>query len=432
MNNFVNRIFKILLVLLYTSSVLIVINSCSGGNSINDNVLTELGIKNNKVNTNLTEEEISAEKLKAPEVISEELSLTNTKKEEQILLGYHKIVEIAGMEDINFDNISETYSQSGLRDITIRMDNLNRTSYDPEIRDYIRLGKKDIENSELKLINTIAKVFNDIIHHQLSLAVNEDIFYDKTSIGSPNHWDKAYIYFKAMDKWIRNASNYLNDETLNFEKIESHFKAGSVLVYQNTEEAHTSLYIESERIKKKVNKVFFVNMIENLQSIKEEKTSSDIDYERILRLIINSRSAFETFSRTLGNIDIKKLILKEIGKTFSINPNVIINNTIFYIFYYELNNILINLQDVLSSDIDIIKENNPVLIAWDAYFYYTIFNFDFIEKMGEDESDKINYLWASLISAIENGNVYLAIDTADVIKKYLFRYIELLDISYIG
>jgi hypothetical protein len=429
MTLFNNILLKKILILIIVYSISINLIFCSSSNSVKDNVLSELGVKNDDVDTNLTEEEIDADTLKAPDFASKELSLTNTKKEENILKGFHQIQKIAGREEIDYDRISDTYYQTGLRDITLKLDSYNRTSYDPEIRNYIELGKTNIENADLKLINTLAKVFKEGLYYQLSLAVDEDIFFDKTSLGSPNHWDKAYVYFQALDKWIRDAAFYLNDNDLSMETIEKHFEAGSVLVYQNTKDAHISLYIEAQRIEKKIMKTFFVNMIENLNLIIKEKTQPKPDYDRMLSLIIKARKSFETFSRIIGNEEVKRMILKEMGKTFTIDPENIINNCIFFIFYQEIENILINMINVLSSNDD---KDRPLMMAWEAYFYYIIFRFDYKNRLGEEKAEQIEKIWSSLILSTEKGNLYLSQNAIDLIGDYLEEYLKLLEISYIG
>ena len=228
-----------------------------------------------------------------------------------------------------------------------------------------------------------------------------NVFYDKTSIGSPNHWDKAYVYFKTMRPLIESACEYSGEKSILESEFEKNFTNGAIYVYSKDQDSQLSLYIQAQSIEKKLIKVLFINMLKYLDTILLKKKAKPIEFDHILKSVIYARCLFTTLSENIGNEEVKTAIIKEIGKSMTFDKKVIIDNVILYVFCNEIEKSL--RETVFESQND--EYHNTLQKAiWEAYFYYSIFDFDYKIRMGEQETEMFKKEWAYLINVTKDFN----------------------------
>lgn len=372
---------------------IILLHSCTS--SSKNNILNMLEDEPDileEVDIQLTQNEIEGNLEPAVGMKSHELLLTDVYDEKSAVEDFHSIIEEAQKENPNYQIIEEIYENGYIKEVAKIIDKEYRKWFDSRICNYIKIGQNNNKYSKLdKLLeSTLMLLFRTAIQYELSLSYDNKIFELKTSDGgSPNHWDKAYIYSKVFETALNNAYEHSGDEALSFSEIESHFIKGSYYVYEFDNDSCISLYIESQRIEKKIMKAFFIMLSKYIDMIINDKFNKD--YESVITNVIHARGYFDMLSYGIGNDNMRGLILKEIGKTMTLKKDIVINNTIIYIFYNEMELNLYKLKQTTT-------RNMTLKIVWEAYFLYYIFEDYYSEKMGAEAVSTLQDEWAYLIT----------------------------------
>lgn len=415
-----NKIYIIALFLCFFVSCMY----CSSNDNFFNNYYNE-NITMENVNTSLTEEEIEGN-VEAPEEIeTHKLLLTNTQEEIIIVNKYYYIMMELSSDDINYEKIESIYLDSKLQNLIEKLDNYYKSSINKKIKNYIKLGIKSSKTNyfDKLILITLTKVIKNTVFFEIEQLENDEIFNNKSSVGAPNVWDKAYIFFSVMYPLIESAYRYIEKEDISTESLEKAFINGSIFAYNKDNNSKMMLFIESQRIRKKILKIFFINMLKYVDLIISEKEKENINFDNVLVNLVMARGYYEIFSERLGNKKVKTFITKEISKTFTINRDFILSFTILYIFYMELEKNLD--KSILYFDYEI---NELMLkLVWEAYFYYTIYEFDFEERMGKEKSEILKDEWIYLITVTKLSDKTKMEVSIEKIKNILKEYNILLE-----
>lgn len=397
--------------------IIIVFSQCSTANN-ND---TSIKDKNNiqDIDTNLTSDELKGVIDFAPDFETHQLLLTNTEKVKDIVNIYYEIISILYLETVDYVKLKTLYQNSAISNKVVELDTIYKHSYHLKILNYFGLGENGLKNINIKIETLLIRILKDAMFLEISQAIDDKNFENKTTKGSPNHWDKAYEYYKALIPTVEKAYNYWSEDDIKIENFEKHFLNGANYVYDKNEKAKQLLYIESERIEKKVIKALFLNMIRNITFIEEEKAKTDINYDKVLKNVIYAKGYFKSLSDTLkDDNDIKQFVVREISKTFTMKKDTVVIKTILHLFYNQSYNLLIN----IGNEFHKLSHNELVNTTWNAYFYYTIFNFDYERRLGKDTALRLDKLWATLIKSIQEKKYDDSIILTNEITEYLLKY----------
>jgi hypothetical protein len=370
------------------------------------------------VNTNLTDNEFDGIIDFAPDFETHKLLLTNTRDVKVIVNIYYQIVGILYSDNVDYVELKTLYKDGAISDKVIELDKIYRTSYDRRILNYFRLGAGGIDNIEMRIGTLLLRVMKNALFLEIKKTTVEKEFKDKTSIGSPNHWDKAYEYYKAFIPIIEKAYEYSDEEDIRVEFFEDHFLNGAYYVYNKDEESRQALCIESNRLKNKIIKALFLNTIKHIELIEKEKSKPKIDYKKVSQNVIYATGYFKILSDTMDNENIKLFIIREINKTFTIKKDIVLINAILYLFHSKSYTLLSRISREFYS----LSNDELTDIVWNAYFYYSIFNFDYETRIGEEKTKKLKTLWASLIKSVQEKNYEKSIGLARNIIEYLMEY----------
>ncbi len=388
---------------------------CSSNNNNFDNF--DSSYLKEDVNTSLTEAEIKGNPDKIPNEKTSKLLSTDINKEKGVINAYTQIISLSSKSN-NYDNISKIYSESGFEEETIFLDKYYRTNYNSKIKEYIRLGSQKQKNVDKKLNNILLKVIKNALFYEMDMSISDNVFSDKSYIGSPNHWDKAFTYFQAFYPLINQQDNLKIT-------LDNYFSNGADYVYNTDSESQLLLFIESERIKKKLILTFYNEMVKYIDVIIEERNKGKNNYDIILENIIYAGGLFDLLSDNIGDISEKNTIIKEINNTFRTNKELILSKTIKDIFLKEIDNQILNFLKAFQGEF----KKKSLFPLWSAYFFYSIIETDYYNRFGQSESENLTNEWVYLITVAKQNNKTQAYLSLENVLKKLNAYKELLSKS---